>query len=248
MLPLPITFKPRPGSKRGQTIASVLIMKKVLLLLLFTVTYATRTFAHDFVVDGITYNITSRAGNEVEVTSNTIVPYVGDIVIPDSVTYNGTTYVVTAVGDYAFLSSAKLTSVKIGKHVTSIGKSAFDYCLGLLSVEIPDGVTSIGNTAFNGCSKLTKIILPSKLTSIGLATFKHCSSLRSITIPENVPFIENQTFYECTNLTTVILMNKETIVADHAFYGCPKQISITVLEREIEEPAKPDTIIAPNTI
>ena len=64
--------------------------------------------AHDYEVDGIFYNITSPSGLEVEVTykgssydavSN---EYSGNVVIPESVTYNGKTYRVTSIGTCAF--------------------------------------------------------------------------------------------------------------------------------------------------
>ena len=51
--------------------------------------------------------------------------YSGNVVIPESVTYNGNTY-----------------------PVTSIGSSAFYYCSGLTSVTIPNSLTSIGDAAF----------------------------------------------------------------------------------------------------
>jgi hypothetical protein len=201
--------------------------------------------AHDFIVDGISYNITSLTKREVEVTSNAAVQYEGDIVIPDSVSYRGRIFYVTAVGDYAFLSNAKVNSIKIGKRVKHIGASAFEYCLDLMSIEIPEGVTTISNGAFCGCSKLQKIELPSTVTSIGFFAFKHCSSIESITIPERVATIDNNTFYECTKLSTLYLTNPETVVGTQAFFGCPRKVTITVLEKPVEEPAATDSIAQP---
>ena len=71
----------------------------------------------------------------------------GDLVIPSSVTYNGTTYSVTSIGYAAFYSCNSLTSVVIGDSVTSIGNYAFAYCESLTSVTIPDSVESIGDYA-----------------------------------------------------------------------------------------------------
>ena len=65
------------------------------------------SLAHDFEVDGVFYNKISD--NTVAVTykgdtwdsySN---EYIGNVVIPTSVKYNGVTYSVTSIGDYAFL-------------------------------------------------------------------------------------------------------------------------------------------------
>ncbi|MBQ7980289.1 MAG: leucine-rich repeat domain-containing protein, partial [Oscillospiraceae bacterium] len=64
--------------------------------------------------------------------------------IPSTVTYEGTAYTVTSIGDYAFDNSTSLTSVTIPNSVTSIGVYAFYGCSSLTSVTIPNSVTSIG--------------------------------------------------------------------------------------------------------
>ncbi len=70
--------------------------------------------------------------------------YSGDVVIPESVTYNEKTYPVTSIGEYAFYVCSGLTSITIPNSVTSIGDWAFVYCTGLTSITIPNSVTSIG--------------------------------------------------------------------------------------------------------
>ena len=100
-----------------------LIRTTLLVLALLLPAIAT---AHDFVVDGIYYDININ-GNEATVTYNgsnikfPIGDYSGSVTIPSSVTYNGVTY-----------------------SVTSIGRSTFSMCSGLTSVTIPNTVTSIG--------------------------------------------------------------------------------------------------------
>ena len=59
--------------------------------------------AYDFEVDGIYYNITDESNKTVAVTcSDYSGEYRGEIVIPESVVYNGNTYSVTSIGNYAF--------------------------------------------------------------------------------------------------------------------------------------------------
>ena len=102
----------------------------MVLMLLCSVT----SYAYNFEVDGIYYNID---GNSVSVTKgNNNNSYSGDVVIPATVTYNDVVYNVTSIGSYAFLDCSDLTSVTIPQSVTSIGNSAFYNCMKLTDVHI----------------------------------------------------------------------------------------------------------------
>ena len=128
--------------------------------------------AADFNVNGIYYNITDNVNRTVEVTFGTN-KYTGHVSIPKSVTHNGNSYSVTA-----------------------IGKSGFSYCEELTGVTIPNGITSIGEYAFNECVGLTSITIPSSVTSIGSNAFSNCTSINNITIPNNITYIGGHTFDE----------------------------------------------------
>jgi len=75
----------------------------------------------------------------------------GNLVIPDSVTYQETTYPVTSIDRMAFYSCVGLKNITIPNSVDSIGDSAFSSCTSLTSVTIPNSVLSIGNSAFYVC-------------------------------------------------------------------------------------------------
>ncbi len=153
-------------------------LKKLMAALLLLC--STVVSAQTFDVDGICYNILSYGDKTVEVTSGDN-EYTGDVTIPQSVIYDGTTYSVTSIGDEAFYYCTGLTSIEIPSSVTSIGYDAFFDCAGLTSIEIPNSVTSIGEYAFYGCTGLTSVEIPNSVTSIGSSAFRGCTGLTSIT-------------------------------------------------------------------
>ena len=165
--------------------------------------------AHDFEVDGIYYDIISETDKIVEVTysgsyySENYDRYTGSVVIPETVTYNGTTYSVTSIGAYAFWGREGLTEVTIPNSVTSIGDWAFYGCTGLTSVTIGNSVTSIGECAFDACYGLTEITIPNSVTSIGDYTFYDCTGLRTVTIGSGVQEIGNYAFDGCDKIKDV---------------------------------------------
>ena len=110
-----------------------------------------------FVVDGIYYS--SLNGNTAKVVANENVEgyYTGNVVIPSTVTYQGTTFNVVAIDDNAFDGCYDLASVVIGENVTTIGEQAFQGCSGMTSVTIGSNVASIGSKAFNYCNALTTV-------------------------------------------------------------------------------------------
>ena len=187
--------------------------------------------AHDFEVNGIYYY---SYGTEATVTykgeyyntySN---EYTGNVTIPETVTYGGTTYSVTAIGDYAFHCCSGLTSITIPNSVTSIGSYAFNCCSGLTSITIPNSVTFIGGSAFSGCSGLTSINIPNSVTSIRGWAFYGCSGLTSINIPNSVRSIGERAFEGCSSLTSITIPNSVTSIGSYTFDSCSGLTSITI--------------------
>ncbi len=131
---------------------------------------------------------------------------------------------VTSIGNGAFSSCSKLTSVTIPEGVTSIGDRAFSSCIKLTSITIPEGVTSIGDGAFSNCSELTSVTIPEGVTSIGDGAFEKCKSLTSITIPEGVTSIGDRAFSSCIKLTSITIPDSVTSIEDAAFGDCGKLI------------------------
>ncbi len=188
-------------------------MKK-LLTFVFTLCAAASAFAYDACIDGIYYNF---SGSTAAVTNKGNNSYFGDVVIPETVEYNGKEYSVTSIGNYAFSNCSSLQTVTIPEGVTSIGDYAFYDCRSLQTVTIPEGVTSIGNSAFRSCRSLQTVTIPEGVTSIGDCAFYGCSSLKTVTIPEGVTSIGDYAFQGCSSLQTVTIPASVTSIGDGAF-------------------------------
>ena len=94
--------------------------------LILSVFFSVSASAYDIEVDGIYYNLIKET-KTVEVTCGDI-PYLGEIIIPESITFKDTEISVSGIGEMAF------------------------YKCPITSVTIPNSVTSIGSYAFNGCN------------------------------------------------------------------------------------------------
>ena len=199
-------------------------MKKSLFLLLALLTASLSASAYDFMVGGLCYNKNSD-GTTVTLTyqNNSSPRYSnlsGNLTIPSTVTYSGTSYAVTIIGDNAFRECSGLTSVTIGNSVTTIGGYAFKSCTGLTSVTIGNSVTTIGGYAFESCTGLTSVTIGNSVASIGNSAFRGCSGLTSVTIPNSVTTIGSYAFYGCSGLTSVTIGNSVTSIGGDSFRGC----------------------------
>ncbi|MBP3299645.1 MAG: leucine-rich repeat domain-containing protein [Muribaculaceae bacterium] len=230
--------------------------------------------AAGFSEGGLNYTVLSENEKTVSIVQGS---YAGDIVIPSTVTSDGTEYTVVAVGDKAFESS-KITSVILPETLTSIGKSAFYDCWSVKSITIPAGVTSIGQEAFCYCSGLTSLEMPDALVSLGAGALQGCSSLKSlkfgdaltaipqecmvscyaltdVSLPASLKTIQPLAFNYCESLGTLTLPDGVTEIGDLAFTGCGKLKNIglgkslkTLGNSVFEECESLEAVILPATL
>lgn len=187
-------------------------------------------------INGIYYNLTPE-DKVAEVTENPN-KYKGEVVIPESVPYNGVDYSVSSIGENAFKECSELTALTIPGSVTSIGKYAFQFCDGLTSVNISDldawckiSFHSSPITPYhlflNG-QEITDLIIPNSVTSIGKGTFKNCTGLTSVNIPNSVTTIGDGAFMYCTGLTSLTIPNSVTTIGHETFENCSGLTNITI--------------------
>ena len=136
---------------------------------------------------------------------------------------------VTKIGNQAFSTCRKITSIKLGNNITDISFGAFWGCEKLESINIPNRVTNIGARAFSGCGKLESINIPQGISIIRGATFANCIELKEIIIPDTVETIEEDAFRLTYKLSEIVIPNKVTELPESAF----PTLSATHLAAEI---------------
>ena len=203
-------------------------MRKILFVIFVALSISVN--AYDFVKDGVYYNILSS--NQVEVTykSHAVGSYEGDIVIPQMVDYNGKTYVVVKIGDWAFAESKLLTSIILPESISTIGEYSFNCCEYLKSLNLPTGVTSIKSAAFQGCYRLAidTLIVPQTMTRLESSTFNQCNKIKNIILPEGLASIGDNAFHQCYSLKKIKIPSSVTTIEGHAFQECSEIDSIVI--------------------
>ncbi len=132
-------------------------------------------------VDGIKYEF--YTDGTAKVIANSPI-YSGDIVIPETFTYNSKTYTVTELDKFAFLQCTGLTSVSLPNTLEKINMTFYE-CTALTSITIPESVTTLNPDAFAYCSGLQAIYCKSyrSVPSMGSTKFNHISASLPIYVP-----------------------------------------------------------------
>ena len=189
----------------------------------------------NFFVGNVAYSITSysETAKEVMVTyfpvesvsDNNIkaanrAGYVGDVVVPATVSYQNIEFTVDGVTAQAFMGAEEMTSIKFNCALTTIPERAMFSCKKLATVEIPSTVTAIEAKAFEQCQALGAITLPQGLLSIGSRAFYYCKVLENVVIPATVTSLGDYAFYECDKFTSIEFPESITAIPANVCYAC----------------------------
>ena len=214
-------------------------MKKLVLLISILAGFSMQSLAYDFQSGSLLYTINSIHPTEVGVVGHVDgTAAQGELVIPETVTYEGVTYTVTIIGKRAFSGCRLLTgTLVIPNSVEEIMGAAFYECVGFTGdLVIPNSVTKINvdvsmeNTvpgAFENCTGFDgRLILSNSLEIIGDAQgggcFRGCNNLQGeLLLPNTLAYIGESAFQFCTSLTgTLVIPESVTEIRSHAFESC----------------------------
>jgi hypothetical protein len=203
----------------------------LILIALFTLSVSAEVVE----IDGISYNLISK-GNIAEVTGNN--HYSGDVVIPETVTYNAVTYSVTTIRKNAF-TGCSLNSIEIPSSITKICQEAF-YNGKATSVKIKDlaawcninfesyfktNPLSTASHLFLNDEEIHDLVIPDGVKTITSHAFYYFSGLTSVKIPSSVTSIGTECFAYCLGIKTIEIgdntsQEAATVLGGRAFYKC----------------------------
>lgn len=226
-------------------------MTKHLLKFILVVTAllcASNTFAYDFEVDGLYFNIMSTADRTCCITYQSSRTqgdtwfYENDyakseLIIPSTVQYLNQTLTVIKIDRNAFANNTYIKSVTIPTSIIYLDYSCFANCSNLNIVNIEDSTTPLQCNSyryFYNCP-LKNVYIGRELSyqekddsSWGWngSIVANNSSVEEIVISPNLKTIHQEMFVNCSSLKTINLSSNNTIIGKKAFYGCSNLVSL----------------------
>lgn len=156
------------------------------------------------------------------------------LIIPENVTFEGTTYVTTKIRRNAFYFYDDLHSLTIPATITCIEDQLDIYDNNFTSIIVKEGnpvydsrdncnaiIETATNTLVLGCKNTT---IPPTVTAIGERAFRNCADLTTIKLPDNLVSIGEFAFEE-TGLISVELPAGLSSIGFKAFV-CNKLVSV----------------------
>ena len=176
-------------------------------------------------IDGVYYDITPKnhsasvyTGESKEMTS---------VVIPASVEYDGRSFDVTGISNYAFSEYPLLESAIIAGGSQEMGSSILYRCPNLKYVELPDGLESLTQYMLYGCTSLKTVKFGSGLKYITESSLADCG-FEELTIPEGVTKIDTYACLYNSQLITLELPSTLNRISSGSFESCGNLTTIIV--------------------
>ena len=215
--------------------------KKSFLFALLFVALVNSVWAFDFYAvcstgQTLYYNITDANNHYVEMIAPGGVVYsnsnwagydrpTGNLILPSSVYYGGTTYSVTSIAGGTFMYCDLLTAITIPNSIKHIGSWAFSSS-GITTINYPTTAIWLDEFVFGGTPWLDS--QPDGLVILGNTLYCYKGDMPNnytLNIPSNINSIAGRAFswaYEMgyTNLVSVSIPNSVEYIGMYAFYKC----------------------------
>ncbi len=224
--------KRRLGKRIGAFVLCLLMVITIMNLPLATMEVKAGAIGNRVTINNIVYELYKPSAIEpmkAKVISSPSAS--GDIIIPSSVTINGTDADVTLIDGAAFQNTA-ITSITLPNTVKTINNNAFQGCTGLTKVEAPN-VTAIFDYAFSSCTSLTTVETPELVSIYGYA-FRDCSALKTIDTTKLTELDQNA-FQNCSSLENIDLSSlrggtsgADGILSSYVFSYCTSLSNVTI--------------------
>ena len=159
-------------------------MKRTFLILILIATTNWALIATEIEVNGLYFNVYPNTAKVIHPPGYLYKDYTGNIIIPETITYNGLTYTVDSIADYSFCPTAGNPT-------------------GITSVTMPNTITNMGVAVFRECSLLTSVTLSTSLAILPDYTFDGCAALQQLELPASVITIRRFAF-GYTNYTVTV--------------------------------------------
>ena len=153
----------------------------------------------------------------------------GTLTIPEYAIYNGNSYAVTVIDNYAFAYCYGITgSLVLPSTLEEIGDDAFDYCGFTGVVNIPASVEYIGYTPFYCCYGIDGFVVDpanedyDSRDNCNAIIKKYNNELvigcKNSTIPNGVESIAEDAFNRCIGLTSIVIPSSVTEIGGWSFW------------------------------
>ncbi len=213
----------------------------IFLFLIFCISTA---HAKDVLIDGIYYalypdELKATVVNDGNKSDDNGSGYeISELLIPETIVYEGITYTVKSVGDYAFCNTKSLKSITLSDSITKIGMRAFANCDSLQSIYIPKNVVMVGSYAFEASHALQTIDVAAENTTYSSISDCLCNKegtmlilapggRDSIVVAEGITAIDHYAFAYC-NLQHVELPLSLQTIDHYAFSYCNALQSVAI--------------------
>ena len=135
-------------------------------------------------------------------------------------------YLVTIIGEGAFLTNNEYTKVVLPDSLKRIDKQAFYSCSKMVIDKWPEKIELIDTLAFFNCNQLTEVNLPN-IKKLGQQVFSRCTRLESITFGDLLDSLPKNTFSADTKLQQITFGSGLKDIASNAMSRCYDLTTIT---------------------